>query len=184
MQVTPSQAGYSQSLFDMSGVKQDMNQTAQKSKAALQADETVKRVKEIGLRQWAEEENQRKIDEMREKILQSMGLTEADLQGMSADRRASIERMIQDEIQQKLAATAEMNGSKSDKTGNSLGTATEALNANAIAGRLGLGLLDQSTGLLAQEKGLLALNESGLFAARRGAWENNSAPTGRPGDES
>lgn len=66
----------------------------------------VQRIKEIGFSKWAEEVRAQKLEEMREEILASMGLSEADLAGMATGDRASIEQMIQQEIQERMAASS------------------------------------------------------------------------------
>lgn len=66
----------------------------------------VERIKEIGFSQWAEELRVRKIEEMRAEILAAMGLTERDLAGMDPDGRATVEQMIQQEIQERMAASS------------------------------------------------------------------------------
>lgn len=160
MQVSGSSAANNLALFGSSRPQKDDAQNdvlaaPQKSEAGQKASDAIKRIKEVGFQQWAEEENDRKLEELREKILKSMGLTEQDLQGMPADRRASIEKMVQDEIQKRLAATSEMNGSQSDdKAGKTaLGEATKIFNASNISSRMGLDLLNPKTGLTAQESG-------------------------------
>lgn len=142
-------APMSAALFRSNG---DQPRTAspagRQSDAARQAEENISRIKEVGFRQWAEEENERKLEELRREILQSMGLSEQDLQEMSAARRASVERMVQDEIQQRLAATSQMNASADEKTGTDKPLAAMA---HTVSRRLGLELTNPQTQLLAQE---------------------------------
>lgn len=66
----------------------------------------IEKIKKVGFRQWAEDLNKEKLKELREKILDEMGLTEDDLAKMDAGSRASIEKLINDEIQKRLAAAS------------------------------------------------------------------------------
>jgi len=67
-------------------------------------------IRENGMRAYAEKMHQKKIDEMREKLLKLMGLTEEKLSEMSPDTRMAIEKMITQEIQDALAADSLTNG--------------------------------------------------------------------------
>ncbi|MCP4672351.1 MAG: hypothetical protein GY857_13720 [Desulfobacula sp.] len=60
-------------------------------------------IKEKGLVSYIMELHE---DKIREEILASMGLTEKDLAKMSPEQRASIEKLIAEEIQKRLAAEA------------------------------------------------------------------------------
>lgn len=151
MLIDPTTSGYATPLFGKGGLSANPAAGSQKSEAASKADENINRIKEVGFREWFEEQNERKIEEMRKEILQSMGLTEEGLQNLPANQRANIERMIQDEIQKKLAASSEMNGQQANATGGLAGDAMGAMKANNISSRLGLDLLDQGTQLFAQQ---------------------------------
>ncbi len=58
-----------------------------------------------GFRAFVEDIEKRKLEEMREKILQKLGLTEEDLSAMSPERRGEIEKLIAQEIQERMATT-------------------------------------------------------------------------------
>ena len=63
-------------------------------------------IREHGMRAYAEEVERRKLEELREKILEAMGLSEEQLAALPAERRDQIERMIADQIQQRMAANS------------------------------------------------------------------------------
>ncbi len=67
-------------------------------------------IREYGLRAYAEEVHKQKIEELREKLLQALGLSEEALADMPADQRIAIEDMISQEIQKRLAANSLTNG--------------------------------------------------------------------------
>lgn len=63
-------------------------------------------IREHGFTTYVKEIEERKIKEMREKILQSMGLDEEKLAKMGATERQAIEKAISDAIEQKLNGNA------------------------------------------------------------------------------
>lgn len=72
--------------------------------------DTLNEIKDKGFRAYAKDLNDKKLAELRAKILEKMGLSESDLQKMSPEGRASIEKMIAEEIRQRLAAETELRG--------------------------------------------------------------------------
>jgi hypothetical protein len=68
-------------------------------------------IREKGFAAYAEEVEKRKMEEMREKILAKMGLSEEDLDKMPAEQRAAIEDLIAQEIQRRMQANAEAENS-------------------------------------------------------------------------
>lgn len=73
-------------------------------------------IREHGFRQYAEKLHEEKMEEMRKKILEEMGLTEEALQQMSPEQRQMIEEGIQREIEARMAANAAMNdGERADQ---------------------------------------------------------------------
>lgn len=78
-------------------------------------------IREHGFTTYVKEIEERKIEEMRAKILKSMGLDEESLAEMEADDRQAIEKAIADAIEQRLngntLAEAELGkGAKGDET--------------------------------------------------------------------
>ena len=71
-------------------------------------------IREKGFRTYVDDLEKEKMEELRRKILASMGLTEEDLAKMPADQRAAIEKAISEEIQKRLAAS---NLTKNDAVG-------------------------------------------------------------------
>lgn len=73
------------------------------------AQEDIAYIREHGMQAYAEELHKQKIEEMRAKILASMGLSEEALSEMSGSQRSTIEQMINDEIQNRIEANSLMN---------------------------------------------------------------------------
>lgn len=65
---------------------------------------TLEEIKDKGFGAYADEIHERKMEELREKILASMGLSESDLEHMSPEQRNQLEKMVALEIQKRLAA--------------------------------------------------------------------------------
>lgn len=66
--------------------------------------QTFKDILDQGFRAYTDNIRAEKLEELREKILEAMGLSEEDLENMPASQRDQIERMIALEIQQRLTA--------------------------------------------------------------------------------
>tara|TARA_R110000772_G_scaffold73216_4_gene159733 strand:+ start:29895 stop:30416 length:522 start_codon:yes stop_codon:yes gene_type:complete len=69
-------------------------------------------IREHGFAAYAEKVEEQKKEELREKILNRMGLTEEDLEKMPAEQRATIEDLIAQEIQRRMQASAELENDK------------------------------------------------------------------------
>ncbi|MCD6073496.1 MAG: hypothetical protein K0Q70_379 [Rhodospirillales bacterium] len=82
--------------------------------------DTLAEIHEKGFRTYAKEVNDEKLAELRKKILEQMGLSEEDLAKMSAEQRTMIEKMIAEEIRERLAAQAEMKAKGKDGTENGI----------------------------------------------------------------
>ena len=67
-------------------------------------------IREKGFSAFLEDLKEEQMKKLREEILRSMGLTEDDLEKMPGEQRAQIEKLIQQEIQERMAAKSEMNG--------------------------------------------------------------------------
>ncbi|PIW30512.1 MAG: hypothetical protein COW30_02175 [Rhodospirillales bacterium CG15_BIG_FIL_POST_REV_8_21_14_020_66_15] len=80
-------------------------------------------IREKGFSTYAEEVEKRKMAELRERILNRMGLSEGDLNKMPAEQRAAIEDLIAREIQRRMQADAELEG---EDSGNLAGIADMA----------------------------------------------------------
>ncbi len=83
---------------------------AQPDKPANPNAGDIAQIKEHGFRAYAEEVHAKKMEELREKILEKMGLTEEDLEAMPAAQRKTIEDMIAREIEARLAVNSMING--------------------------------------------------------------------------
>ena len=85
--------------------------------------DTMKQIEEKGFQAYAKDMNEEKLAELRKKILEKMGLSEDDLAKMSADQRNMIEKMIAEEIRERLAAQAEMKAKGKDGAENGIDAA-------------------------------------------------------------
>ncbi|KZB57022.1 hypothetical protein [Thalassospira xiamenensis] len=72
-------------------------------------------IKEHGFTTYVKELEERKIEEMRRKILQSMGLDEESLAKMGATERQAIEKTIADAIEEKLNGATLANKQNNDE---------------------------------------------------------------------
>ncbi|MEX0693986.1 MAG: hypothetical protein WD075_06055 [Rhodospirillales bacterium] len=87
-------------------------QSAARDKAGLDQEpawksdfrRTLEEINSVGFGAYTAEIQERKMEELREKILASMGLTEDGLENMSSEQRGQVEKMIALEIQTRLAA--------------------------------------------------------------------------------
>jgi len=84
--------------------------THQKAKKEDPQKDDIDYIREHGMRAYAEEVHKQKLEELREKILEAMGLTEEALSRMPADQRLEIEKMISQEIQKRVATDSLVNG--------------------------------------------------------------------------
>jgi hypothetical protein len=66
--------------------------------------QTFKDILDVGFRAYTDNIRTEKLEELREKILEAMGLSEEDLENMPASQRDQIERMVALEIQKRLTA--------------------------------------------------------------------------------
>ncbi|OKH86380.1 hypothetical protein [Thalassospira sp. TSL5-1] len=74
----------------------------------------VNKIRETGFMNYVKDIEEQKIKEMRERILQSMGLDEEKLAAMPADQRAAIEKSISERIQRQLDVASMNNSSDKD----------------------------------------------------------------------
>ncbi len=87
---------------------------------------TLMEIEDKGFRTYAEDLHDKKIAEMRAKILESMGLTEDELDKMSPDGKAAIEKMIAQEIRERLTAEAALDAAAAQATSPGEGVSAEA----------------------------------------------------------
>jgi hypothetical protein len=80
-------------------------------------------IRDKGLETYAKEQQAKKIEEMRKKILESMGLTEDSLAAQPPDQRAAVEKMIDQEVAKRLAAKSIVDNDGTDNP-TTLGAAT------------------------------------------------------------
>lgn len=75
-------------------------------------------IREHGFAAYAEKVEEQKKEELRERILNRMGLSEEDLEDMPAEQRADIEDLIAQEIQRRMQANAELENDEPGILGN------------------------------------------------------------------
>lgn len=78
--------------------------------------QTFKDIMDQGFRAYADNIRVEKLEELREKILEAMGLTEDDLENMPASQRDQIERMVALEVQQRLTAEDALTDTAEEKS--------------------------------------------------------------------
>ena len=98
---------------------------AQSSEDTGQPKSDLDIVREKGFTAYAKEVEERKREELREKILNRMGLSEEDLDKMPAEQRAAIEDLIAQEIQRRMQANAELENDKPGMLGDAPGLARD-----------------------------------------------------------
>jgi hypothetical protein len=106
---TPENEDSSDSFAEL--LNQKVKQTesypiGQENKKASKYDEDIATIKEKGMIAYLKELDAKKREEIRKEILEAMGITEEDLANMPQEQRASIEKMISEEIQKRFAAMA------------------------------------------------------------------------------
>ena len=144
--------------------------TSQTDKAP--AEQAVDRIKEIGFGKWVEELREQKLEEMRQEILTAMGLTEEDLGKMDPDARASIEEMIAQKIQERLAAGSVEVGKKAE--GQSLNP-EQAANAS--------GAFSAEMGKMGQAANIAAVGPTAMTVLLQEQEKNSMNPTGKADKE-
>ena len=120
-------------------------------------NEAIARIREIGFRAYVEELNEKKIEELREKILQAMGYSKESLEKMSPGQRAAIEKLVDDELQRRLAANTLIHSGEDLSEGttaaggamNDLSKKAAMMNVNQ---RMGLDLLGRDIMLAGQQE--------------------------------
>ncbi len=131
---------------------------AQQPKKENMNTEDIAYIREHGFRAFAEKVHEDKREELREEILRSMKLTEEILASMKPEQRATIERLIEDEIQNRMATNSLINSDPKENSNatpglfsghlNSMNPAvTQLMTADQNAGPMlnKLHLLEQST---------------------------------------
>lgn len=99
-------------------------------------------IREKGFSAFVEELQQRKIEELREKLLAQMGLDEESLAALSAEQQQTIETLISQEIQRRMAATSALN---SEEFGLGQGVGGQGVGGAIEAGGLSSALLLDSS---------------------------------------
>lgn len=95
--------------------------------------QTFKDIVDQGFRAYADNIRVEKLEELRAKILEAMGLSEEDLENMPASQRDQIERMVALEIQQRLTANDALSDTPEEKA------ATTGISEQILATPNGLG---------------------------------------------
>lgn len=95
--------------------------------------QTFKDILDQGFRAYTDNIRVEKLEELREKILEAMGLTEEELEKLPASQRDQIERMVALEIQQRLTAEDALTDTPEEKA------ATTGISEQVLATPNGLG---------------------------------------------
>lgn len=74
------------------------------------------KIVEVGFSQFVADLEEQKLKELREKILNAMGLNEEMLAEMTPEQRGVIEKMVAEEIKRRIEGGAVMNGASNDDT--------------------------------------------------------------------
>lgn len=94
-------------------------------------------IREKGFSAYVKEIQIKKMEELREKILEAMGLSEEQLEEMPAEQRNQIEDMIAEEIRRRMMSQAAMNG---DRPPAELGKVTDPLGMGNVQNSMNTGL--------------------------------------------
>ena len=84
-----------------------------------------------GFAAYAKDIQDKKIEELRKKILAEMGLSEEDLAKMSAEQRANIEKIVNQEVQKRLEALNAKNPNDPNAVTNTSGITSGTPSASA-----------------------------------------------------
>ncbi len=103
--------------------------------------QTLDEIKDVGFGSYAQKINEEKLEELRKKILASMGLSEQDLEKMSPEQRAQIEKMVSLEIQRRLAAEDALEADENAAEGGQAAPGEIAGQVRASPNGMGAGLL-------------------------------------------
>lgn len=120
------------------------------------------KIVEVGFSQFVADIEAEKLKELREKILQAMGLNEESLAKMPAEQRGQIEKMIAEEIARRIQGGAVMNGAPNEDKiapGQEASGANEARPSAAMGKRVDGGTSTKSTDITQGLGPLLALQE-------------------------
>jgi len=101
-------------------------------------------VRDKGLGTYVDELKEKKKEELRQKILTEMGLSEEALANMSPEQRAQIEKMVNEEVRKRMTAEAELNKNEQDPYGlvNNVSTVSnQPVQAKIDGAGVGLGPL-------------------------------------------
>lgn len=89
---------------------QDTGKDASAGQGADEEATLIERIREKGFSAFVQDLKEEKLEELRRKILESMGFSEEDLQNMSPEQRAQVEQIVANEIVKRMLAHAALNG--------------------------------------------------------------------------
>lgn len=118
----------------------------------------IERIREKGFVAFVDDLQEEKLKELRKKILEAMGYSEEDLSAMSPEQRAQVEKIVDNEIIKRMAASAALKSQGKDQNQHTVGivhkaelsvrTTTVSMQATTIqSGVQGGGLLQGQMGL-------------------------------------
>lgn len=101
---------------------------AKREQQATEASQTFDKILEVGFSDWAQEMRKEKLEaEIRQRVLDAMGITEEELSTMPAVQRQLVEQMILDEIQKQMQAINQLDESEKDDKDKNDGTVSVAM---------------------------------------------------------
>lgn len=100
--------------------------------------QTLSEIQDKGFRSYTDELQAKKMEELREKILEAMGFNEDDLENMPSSQREQIEKMVALEIQKRLSAE---NSLEQNAEQNAVQPGDIATQLSAAPNGLGTGVL-------------------------------------------
>jgi len=127
-------------------------------KAKPEEPTLIERIREKGFVAFVDDLQEEKLKELRKKILESMGYSQEDLSAMSPEQRAQVEKIVDNEIIKRMAASAALKTQGKDQSQHTVGivhkaelsvrTTTVSMQATTIqSGVQGGGLLQGQMGL-------------------------------------
>ncbi|MDA0998167.1 MAG: hypothetical protein O2944_08180 [Proteobacteria bacterium] len=118
------------------GMKMDQDPTWKQS-----FRQTLDEIRDQGFGNYAKKINDEKLEHLRKKILASMGLSEDDLAHMDPAKRTLIEKMVNLEMQHRLAAEGALQKDRDVANGGEKAPGDIANQLNAAPNGLGAGLV-------------------------------------------
>ena len=115
---------------EMAARSRSAPETEEKSSEKSSRSSAVEEIRKKGFFKYIEDLEKRKIEELRQKILTAMGLSETDLANMSPDQRQVLEGIISRDIQKRMMLASNMKDNDDQQGGAFV---TNGSNASLVA---------------------------------------------------